>query len=76
MLTFPQHPASLHSPSSFLENFSNIGKVFIQGDFNAYTKIVDDFVVDNGQYPFMHGNEYITDSKIPRNTMDVKNFKL
>ena len=45
-----------------IEHYSNLGDVLIQGDFNAYTNTVQDFVTsDNAQYPKLNDNAYATD---------------
>jgi hypothetical protein len=50
-----------------------LGEVVVQGDFNAYTGSIPDFVLsDNPPYPNSDGPNYFIDSCIPRNKFDRK----
>ncbi|KAK3101032.1 hypothetical protein FSP39_000386 [Pinctada imbricata] len=54
--------------------FSRLGHIILQGDFNAYTNTHPDFVVDdNSNPPCLNENVcYINDVKLPRNNLDPK----
>jgi hypothetical protein len=53
-----------------IEHYSQLGDIVIQGDFNAYTNTVPDFVISNNtEFPRPIDNEYSIDS---RNNLDNK----
>jgi hypothetical protein len=56
-----------------IEHYSQLGDIVIQGEFNAYTNTVPDFVIsDNTEFPRPIDNEYSIDSHISRNNLDNK----
>jgi hypothetical protein len=56
-----------------IEFYSQLGEVVVQGDFNAYTGSIPDFVLsDNSPYPNSDDPNYFIDSCIPRNNFDRK----
>ena len=56
-----------------IEHYSQLGDIVIQGDFNAYTNTVSDFVIsDNTEFPRPIDNKYSIDSHISRNNLDNK----
>lgn len=56
-----------------IEKFSKLGDILIQGDFNAYTRTVPDFVQsDNSNIPTLEDEHYIQDICTHRNNRDKK----
>ena len=56
-----------------IEHYSQLGDILIQGDFNAYTNTVPDFVMsDDTDLPKSNDKQYIIDNQMYRNNLDKK----
>ncbi|CAC5393200.1 unnamed protein product [Mytilus coruscus] len=56
-----------------IEHYSQLGDILIQGDFNAYTNTIPDFVIsDEAKFPKSNDNEYSIDSHNLRKKLDSK----
>ncbi|VDI55947.1 Hypothetical predicted protein [Mytilus galloprovincialis] len=56
-----------------IEHYSQLGDIVIQGDFNAYTNTIPDFVIsDEAKFPKSKDNDYSIDSHNLRNNLDSK----